>query len=108
MNTLAQEFCQTGPELTALSEQEADALLESLEGWSIEEGRLCKTLHFADYYQTLAFVNALAWVAHRHNHHPDLNVHYNRVEISFSTHDVNGLSRNDFICAAKVEGLLTL
>ena len=108
MNTLAQKFCQTGPELTALSEQEADALLESLEGWSIKERRLCKTLHFADYYQTLAFVNTLAWVAHRHNHHPDLSVHYNHVEIAFSTHDVNGLSRNDFICAAKVEGLLTL
>lgn len=108
MNSLAQEPCQTGTALTALSEQEAQALLETLEGWSIFEQRLCKTLHFADYYQTLAFVNALAWIAHRHNHHPDLSVHYNRVEIAFSTHDVNGLSRNDFICAAKVEGLLTL
>jgi 4a-hydroxytetrahydrobiopterin dehydratase len=54
----------------------------------------------------MAFVNALAFIAHREDHHPDLCVHYNRCEIRFSTHDVGGLSLNDFICAAKTDALL--
>jgi 4a-hydroxytetrahydrobiopterin dehydratase len=66
---------------------------------------LSKTFRFADYYQTMAFVNALAWIAHQEDHHPDLSVHYNRVVVHFSTHDAGGLTLNDFICAAKTEAL---
>jgi 4a-hydroxytetrahydrobiopterin dehydratase len=54
----------------------------------------------------MGFVNALAFMANRENHHPDLGVHYDRVEVRFSTHDVGGLSENDFICVAKTELLL--
>jgi 4a-hydroxytetrahydrobiopterin dehydratase len=54
----------------------------------------------------MAFVNALAWIAHREDHHPDLSVHYNRAVVNFSTHDAGGLTLNDFICAAKTEALL--
>jgi 4a-hydroxytetrahydrobiopterin dehydratase len=54
----------------------------------------------------MAFVNALAFISHRENHHPDLLVGYNKCEVRYSTHDVGGLSENDFICAAKVDGLL--
>ena len=61
---------------------------------------------FADYYKTMAFVNALAWIAHAEDHHPDMSVHYNRAVVRFSTHDAGGLTLNDFICAAKAEALL--
>ena len=61
---------------------------------------------FKDFYRTMSFVNALAHVANAEDHHPDLGVHYNRCEIRFSTHDVGGLSLNDFICAAKADALL--
>ena len=64
-----------------------------------------KTFTFQDYYRTMAFVNALAFVAHREDHHPDLGVHYDRCVVRYSTHDVGGLSENDFICAAKAERL---
>ena len=82
--------------------------LERLDGWQLaEHGQaIRKIVHFDDYYQTMAFVNALAFIAHREDHHPDLGVHYNRCEIRFSTHDVGGLSLNDFICAAKIDRLL--
>jgi 4a-hydroxytetrahydrobiopterin dehydratase len=81
--------------------------LASLPGWELVEngGAIRKTFRFADYYRTLAFVNALAYVAHAQDHHPDLGVHYDRCVVRFSTHDVGGLSENDFICAARAEQL---
>ena len=73
---------------------------------AIEDGKaICKTYSFADYYHTMAFVNALAFVAHREDHHPDLGVHYNRCVVRFSTHDAGGVTENDLICAAKAEAL---
>ena len=75
--------------------------LALLEGWRFENGSIRKTFTFGNYYQTLAFVNALAYIAHREDHHPDLGVHYDRAVVRYSTHDVGGLSENDFICAAK-------
>lgn len=91
-----------------LQKQQCQDYLKQIIGWQLtEHGQaLCKTVQFSDYYQTMAFVNALAFIAHRENHHPDLGVHYNRCEIRFSTHDVGGLSLNDFICAAKTDLLL--
>ncbi len=84
------------------------AQLSSLPDWALVENgtAISKTFHFPDYYKTIAFVNALAFIAHRQDHHPDLSVHYNRCVLRFSTHDVGGLSLNDVICAAKVECLL--
>jgi 4a-hydroxytetrahydrobiopterin dehydratase len=83
-------------------------LLTLLPGWKlVEDGAaITKTYSFENYYQTMAFVNALAFVAHREDHHPDLGVHYNRCVVRYSTHDVGGLSMNDFICAAKAEQLV--
>jgi 4a-hydroxytetrahydrobiopterin dehydratase len=54
----------------------------------------------------MAFVNALAWIAHQEDHHPDLSVHYNRAVVRFSSHDAGALTLNDFICAAKAEALI--
>ena len=83
-------------------------LLPEVPGWElVEDGRaLTKTFRFDDYYRTMAFVNALAFMAHREDHHPDLGVHYNRCVVRYSTHDADGLSENDFICAAKTERLV--
>jgi 4a-hydroxytetrahydrobiopterin dehydratase len=92
----------------ALPGEAAHALLGQLDGWEMSPGEdaISKTFRFEDHYRTMAFVNAVAWIAHREDHHPDLEVGYNRCTVRYSTHDVGGLSENDFICAAKVERLL--
>lgn len=80
--------------------------LSSVAGWALVDGAIQKRYDFADYHRTMAFVNAVAWVAHVEDHHPDLAVSYDRCTVRFSTHAVGGISVNDFICAAKVDALL--
>ena len=91
-----------------LTEARVRELLPQVPGWElVEDGHaLSRTFRFPDYWRTIAFVNALAWMANREDHHPDLSVHYDRCVVRYSTHDVGGLSLNDFICAARVEALL--
>jgi len=107
--SLANAHCTTssGPE-QRLSDARISALLALLDGWTLDDGgqALQRSFHFSDYYQTMAFVNALAFIAHRENHHPDLGVYYDRVKVRLSTHDAGGLTRNDFICAARIDRLL--
>ena len=67
---------------------------------------ITKELSFKNYYKTMAFVNAIAWMAHQENHHPDLEVSYNKCVVRYSTHAINGLSENDFICAAKIDQIV--
>ncbi len=88
-----------------LTQARVAELMLNLPGWALaEDGRaITRTYRFDDYYRTMAFVNALALVAHREDHHPDLGVHYDRAVVRYSTHDVGGLSENDFICAAKAD-----
>jgi len=100
---LAALNCRPGAPLLSLSELTLH--LKALPGWEYQDNRLTKTFRFANYYETLAFVNTVAFIAHRQDHHPDLSVHYNRVVASYSTHDVGGVTLNDYICAAKVEAL---
>jgi len=90
-----------------LGEARVRELLPEVPGWELaEDGRaLTRTFRFDDYYRTMAYVNALAHLAHREDHHPDLGVHYDRCVVRFSTHDVGGLSENDFICAARASAL---
>jgi 4a-hydroxytetrahydrobiopterin dehydratase len=78
-----------------------------LNDWQLDESakEISRSFAFKNYYQTIAFVNALAWIAHQEDHHPDLQVGYNRVQVRFSTHSIGGLSQNDFICAAKIDAL---
>lgn len=73
-----------------------------MEGNAIE-----KTFPFANFYETMAFVNAVAYVAHRVDHHPDLSVHYNRCVVRYSTHDAGGVTLNDCINAALIEKLVS-
>jgi len=91
----------------ALVPEQIEQLCAALPGWQIIDQHLVKTFEFVDYYETLAFVNALAWIAHHEDHHPDLSVHYNRVRAEWSTHDAGHLTLNDFICAAKCQALFT-
>ena len=90
-----------------LGAEAATQALRALPGWQLQEDGIAigQSFAFADYHRTIAFVNALAYMAHREDHHPDLGVHYNRVVVRYSTHDVGGLSENDFICAAKANAL---
>jgi len=98
--------CQGKPR--ALDDAEAQNFLAQLPGWERTGGEIAKTFSFKNYYETLAFVNASAWVSHREDHHPDLEVGFNKCKVRYSTHSVGGLSENDFICAAKIEMLSKL
>jgi 4a-hydroxytetrahydrobiopterin dehydratase len=93
---------------TRLTGPQAQARLANLQGWSIVDGKLVKDFAFKDYYETMAFVNALAWISHREDHHPDLEVGFNRCRVAYATHSIGGLSENDFICAAKTDALFGL
>jgi len=84
---------------------EVAAQLSLLPDWKLASGAIARTFRFSNYHETIAFVNALAWVVHAEDHHPDLAVGYDRCEVRFSTHSVGGISDNDFICAAKADAI---
>ncbi len=88
-------------EAAAVSAQLAAAGLP----WRHVDGSLVREFRFGNYYETIAFVNALAFIVHAQDHHPDLAVSFNRCEVRFNTHSVGGVSENDFICAAKTDAL---
>lgn len=94
----------------ALSATEIVSGLAKLEGWTLQgEGAslaIAKSFSFANYYETMAFVNAVAFTAHRSDHHPELEVSYKRCVVRFNTHDVGGISSTDFECASTVDALL--
>ena len=89
----------------ALDAARVRILTALLPGWeAAADGKsIAKAFRFANFHETLGFVNAIGWMANRQDHHPDLEVGYNRCVVHWSTHDVGGLSMNDFICAAKAE-----
>lgn len=82
-------------------------LLTRVPGWALRDGVITKTFAFPDYWHTIAFVNAAAWIAQREDHHPELTVGYNSCRVDYWTHAVGGLSENDFICAAKIEAMFS-
>lgn len=88
-------------------EQAQRALGELAEGWRLgaDSKAISREFRFRDFYRTMSFVNALAHVANIEDHHPDLEVGYNYCRVRFSTHAIDGLSDNDFICAAKIDAL---
>ena len=75
-------------------------------GWRLIDGALDKTFKFKNFYETMGFVNAVAFIANTEDHHPDLAVSYGQCQVRFNTHDVNGISVSDFFCASKVDALL--
>ena len=91
-----------------LSEQRIDQLSAQLQSnWAVnpENQTLACSFNFNNYHETMAFVNAVAWIAHQQDHHPDLQVSYNRCMVNLTTHSVDGLSDNDFICADLIDQL---
>lgn len=91
-----------------LDDRRVADLLKELPGWERVGDEIAREYKFKNYHETMAFVNAVAWVSHREDHHPDLRVGYNTCRVAYSTHSVGGLSENDFICAAKIEALWQL
>src|SRR5438046_375859 len=91
-------------EIPALTLDEVQHYLTELRDWRMnEDGKsISKRYTFKGFYKTIAFVNAIAWIANQENHHPDLQVGYNYCEVKYTTHAVDGLTKNDFICAAKI------
>lgn len=98
--------CEGG--VPPLTKAEATDLLQQLDGWDQHGTVIDKTFEFKNYYLTIAFVNAVAWLSHREDHHPDLLVEYNKCRVAYTTHAIQGLSENDFICAAKVDALFKI
>jgi 4a-hydroxytetrahydrobiopterin dehydratase len=94
------------PGAPRLDASTVDAALADLPGWERREDALVRTFRFDDFHRTMAFVNAVAFIAHREDHHPDLSVHFNRCVVRFSTHDAGGITRNDLILATRVGALV--
>ena len=90
-----------------MSLAETQDRMTDLAGWEHADGVIAKRFEFKNYCQTMAFVNAVAWIAHSEAHHPDLEVSYRSCRVSYTTHAVGGLSENDFICAARVDALFS-
>ena len=96
--------CEGG--VPALGEEETNALLAQVPDWQLTAvPAIERHFSFRNHYETMTFVNAVAWVSHREDHHPELTVGYNTCTVRYWTHAINGLSENDFICAAKVDKL---
>jgi len=108
MNDLKHQFCRPCEGGVAPIEPDRTRrLLAQIPQWTLEEPAqaLLRTFPFKNFYETMAFVNAVAYIAHREDHHPDLQVSYKECVVRYQTHAINGLSENDFICAAKIDGL---
>ena len=109
MSDLATKRCVPCTEATPrIPPEEVKRLIAGLPGYAADVliGSISKIYDFADFYETMAFVNAVAFIANREDHHPDLTVSYKRCLVTYTTHAIGGLSENDFICAAKIEALL--
>ncbi len=91
-----------------MSREQAKTLLSQIPGWelSADGNTISRRIEFKGFYKAMTFINAMAWIANAENHHPDFSAGYNYCQVSFTTHAIDGLSENDFICAAKVNKLL--
>ncbi|MEN9786244.1 MAG: hypothetical protein RLZZ299_1508 [Pseudomonadota bacterium] len=96
------------PDAPLLDPDTLRARLATLPDWTLvgDGAALVRTFRFGNYHETMAFVNAVAWIAHAQDHHPDLEVHFDRVAVRWSSHDAGGLTDNDVVCAASVDALL--
>ncbi len=110
MSELVNRQCSNDPESAPkLDNSECEDLMSAIdEGWDLDlPGQtLSRRFEFKNYYQTIAFANSVAWIAHAQNHHPDMTITYKHCNLSYTTHSVNGLSINDFICAARIDALM--
>jgi len=112
MTALNLQNCQAlKKSISVLNNEQASSYMQQLEPeWQLntELKNISHTYKFKNYYQTIAFVNIIAQIAHQQDHHPDLQVSYNQCTVNYNTHSVDGLSIFDFICAAKINAAQTL
>lgn len=101
--SLSTEHCQN--DAMKLSAVEAEMLATDVQDWVVTDSYMEKTFRFKNFYETIGFVNALAWIANQQDHHPDLEVTFSRCKVRWNTHSAGGLTRNDFICAARSDAL---
>lgn len=97
--------CEAG--VRPLTHEDVEQYLSKVNNWHVNntDTMIFKHYKFKGFYKTMAFVNAVAWISNQENHHPDLEVGYNYCIVKYTTHAIEGLSENDFICAAKVDAL---
>lgn len=105
MSPLASRSCVPLANQPPMDRTAIETHLALVDGWHFHDGAIERTFTFADYHRTMAFANAVAWVAHSQDHHPQMLVEYNRCTVRFDTHSVGGVSINDFICAARLDAL---
>ncbi len=106
MIDLSNKKCVAHEKMVALTQEEIKNLLSQLKNWEfIESQKIIKQFKFEDFKQAMEFVNKIAVIAEEEGHHPDIEIHYNKVSIILWTHFINGLSENDFILAAKIDNL---
>jgi 4a-hydroxytetrahydrobiopterin dehydratase len=104
--TLAEQKCETCRAGTpTLSKEEAGEMLQETPNWVLKDKAIEREFKFGDFREAIDFVNAVADVAEPQDHHPDIHISYNKVRLELSTHKIGGLSRNDFILAAKIDKL---
>lgn len=109
MSDLSQQKCVPCEGGTQpLNRSQAEQLLQQISGWTLRDdgAAILRRFEFKGFYKTMAFINAMAWIANQQMHHPDFSAGYNFCLVTFTTHAIHGLSENDFICAAKVNELL--
>ena len=109
MSIFRDKHCEAKTSL--LTENDINSHLKEISSeWQLasDTKSISRTFKFKNYYDTMAFVNVVAMVANQQDHHPEMTVTYNTCRVEFSTHSVDGLSMNDFICAAKVDGTLKI
>ena len=103
---LAKDHPQEYPKGTPpLSDDEARELASEVSRWTVEGGKLTRRFEFKDFNEAFGFVSRIALVAEAEGHHPDISISWNVVDLVFWTHTAEGLTRNDFIMAAKVDRL---
>ena len=106
MSDLLHQKCRALEGGQPMSEAAIHDHLAQLSGWHLNAGAIEKSFAFKDFFETIAFVNALAWICNTADHHPELAISYDRCTVRFNTHSVGGISINDFICAAKADALI--
>lgn len=109
MTTLVEKKCQVCEGgIPALNKSQAEALIKDVAGWHLSEDAkyITRDFTFKGFYAVMGFVNAVAFIVQREGHHPDISLGYNYCTVKFTTHAVDGLTENDFICAAKINALI--
>jgi len=105
MSLLNVKLVEITAESSPLAEDEAKVLMESTPDWALDDHEIEREFVFSDFREAMLFVNSVAWLADKYDHHPEIEINYNRVELEFTTHSIGGLSQNDFIMAGLIDVL---